>query len=926
MVTEIADSDGESELGSPARAQQFSPKHLPETQEGAASTDLGVRFSDFLSQEQQLREELCLRSSNSQRAENHSQLGLGEAVTGNDDDDDGPAQKNHLLEDALTAVHVEIVRPEPATTKTTPTSRKRRHTTRDDGATGLSQTSQKRQRKSRAQTYGGKSDGTRSGQTQIPNDQEDPAWRVDHGPTKTGCHVSPSNDPNGTADTSYLSISMQPPTTSNSRALEEEDESARLRYRSRRGLGLIEESMPGASREISTSRSSIGNYESINIDFRGSATGLDVDANPFGSITQTSADDGVDDADREEIASESGLDGVNTGALWVADNLGPSRISEDLRGWKEADEINGGGLLQMPESSRSIDPMLLYNDLPPDTQLLSSPKSSPRKSPKIVPRTSMSPAVKEDGLSINRSASDNALVNGNSTTKKGDRKLKSQQFVSRSPGPLQEEHSLNSDEPTVELPQDQYAPSPSRSQGITNEMLADPASADAMSEAQETNESEQGLPVKQLTSELNLSDEAFVGLPKENYKPRPSRSRSKKTMVDNGDTVHSDVFPAVEEPPMRSAAIIVEAEEATTKKLKKLKKPLKKTKVKRAKTSASALIKKSEPMLSEGEDDVLWLETKPNQVKLDVPRSIKPETAVGGEELGPVSAGSTTIEAAVETGVAELENPVEEWHNPVAGGVLHMVDAAGVSSTSDSRYESVTRTDTSHILVDIPPLSTGHIQHQPKKRGRKKNSSEVPIDQVIYIGEHGHGPESSRAAANGALDEVSVLARPETKKGGRKEEAADMAAEAEHVNQNAESESDASFSEENQHGHSRPVLAAKHPNCTVPLANFKSVKHNPSDSANGVQSPGKENRLESAASPLETPHKQGSKDTDSQKGPTKHSPINPSGGKAVYRVGLSKRAVIPPLLKIVRKDIDNRKEVEKAKRKPQTETTAANEE
>lgn len=367
---------------------------------------------------------------------------------------------------------------------------------------------------------------------------------------------------------------------------------------------------------------------------------------------------------------------------------------------------------------------------------------------------------------------------------------------------------------------------------------------------------------------------------------------------------------------MWPAAIIVEAEEATTKKLKKPKRPLKKTKVKRAKTSASALLKKSEPMLSEGEDDVLWLETKPSQVKLDVPRGIKPETALAREKLEAASAGSSIIKAAVETGVTELENHVEEGHDAVTGA----------SSTSDSHYASVTRTDTRHILVDVPPLSTCHTQIQPKKGGRKKKSFDAPGDQVIDIGERGHDPESSDAVANEVPEDVSTPAKPETKKGGCKKKVADIAAEAEHANQNTEPESDASLSEKIQHGNGRPALAAKDLNRIVPLANDESAKHTTSDLVDGIHSPAKEKILESAASPLETPHKQESKDTDSQKGPTKHSPINPSGGKALYRVGLSRRAAIPPLLKIVRKDVDKRKEVEKAKRKPETETITANEE
>jgi len=217
-------------------------------------------------------------------------------------------------------------------------------------------------------------------------------------------------------------------------------------------------------------------------------------------------------------------------------------------------------------------------------------------------------------------------------------------------------------------------------------------------------------------------------------------------------------------------------------------------------------------MLSEGEDDVLWLETKPSQVKLDVPRGIKLETARGRENLEPASAGGITIKAAVEAGVTELENHVEEWHDPVTDGISQIVDTAGASSTSDSRYGSVTRTDTSHILVDAPPVSTSHAQIQPKKRGRKKKSFEAQADQVIDIGERGHSPESSNAVVTEVPEDVSTLAMPEAKKGRLEGKVADIAADAEHANQNTESESDASLLEENQNGNSRPALTAKDPN------------------------------------------------------------------------------------------------------------------
>ena len=73
--------------------------------------------------------------------------------------------------------------------------------------------------------------------------------------------------------------------------------------------------------------------------------------------------------------------------------------------------------------------------------------------------------------------------------------------------------------------------------------------------------------------------------------------------------------------------------------------------------------------------------------------------------------------------------------------------------------------------------------------------------------------------------------------------------------------------------------------------NGNSMPPNPTTQSSPSTSPAKAN-----AAPPETPHKP---TTPLPKGPDKHSPI--SSGKVAYRVGLSKRARIAPLLRIVRK-------------------------
>ena len=104
---------------------------------------------------------------------------------------------------------------------------------------------------------------------------------------------------------------MQPPPTGSTPVLEE-DESSRQHNRPRKVLSLLEKSMSDAPHEISTSRSSMGNYKSINIDFRNTASGREVGANPFGSLSQTSIEDEVHDTNEEKAVLQHGLDSLNT--------------------------------------------------------------------------------------------------------------------------------------------------------------------------------------------------------------------------------------------------------------------------------------------------------------------------------------------------------------------------------------------------------------------------------------------------------------------------------------------------------------------------------------------------------------------------------------------------------------------------------------
>lgn len=930
MSAEIADSDAESDLNSPAKGELL-PKHPPETQQSAASNELGVHFSDFLSQEQQLHAELHVRSPILQQTTNHVGVNPQESspAIGHEQ-----ARTEHLAHHALTDVHPVAVQAELVAFDTTPTtSRKRRHTTRDDWEdAGVSdQVCQKRHRQNKTKTYGKSNSCQKSSQAQASDNafrNSIHVWQVEGDPGDTAEKLPSVSAPADNQGISAIDMSIHKPPSPSTRAIEE-GEHQRKRNRPRRVLSLLEESISDAPREISTSRSSMGDYESINIDFRSNAGGRDVCANPFGSLSQTSIEDEVHDTEREKMAVQFSLEGPNTNAPLHANILQPPEIrssSGRLNGYNRPD---GEEQLRTPERSKSIDPMLLHHDLPNYTQPLSSSRASSRKSEKPASRTSMSPNLVIDGASIHRSFSDNGFISEKSIAKKRGRKPKSQRFVSECAGQPQEEEEeepeLN-DDLAICLPKDRYKPRASPSRAVSTMVPAKNTLCPPVTEMHETKNHEQSSPVKQPTSELNLSDEVFIGLPKENYNPRPSRSRSKRSLLGEEEIPQLETSATVADVPISSAATPDVADVTTARKTKK---PAKKTKVKRAKTSAAALLKKSQAMLSDGEDDVLWLETKPSKVKLDLPADIKREVNVEGKEISAANSGNLWVEAATEPEATNAQLLCAHQQNADKMPVSRGVDAASASpAVDDTNHDATKRADTAHIVIDIPTPPASLTQIEPKKRGRKKKSAEALPNHKADLEDPSHNFESDAVASVDELPEKTVTAPPPpppVEKRGRKRKGAEVLAEKEDVNEITRHESDPSLPDDELRHGTRSALAEKDVNCPVPHPNVKSTEYTASALAHDTISAGKDNGDDSAV-PLETPRKQASNEEDCAKGPAKHSPINPSGGKALYRVGLSKRAAIPPLLKIVRKDITKPKQQEKPKKRPESHVSVEEDE
>ena len=184
------------------------------------------------------------------------------------------------------------------------------------------------------------------------------------------------------------------------------------------------------------------------------------------------------------------------------------------------------------------------------------------------------------------------------------------------------------------------------------------------------------------------------------------------------------------------------------------------------------------------------------------------------------------------------------------------------------------------IMEDIRPEAQIEPNQGPKSTGQKKrgrpkkvvtNLSEETIVDEIEADHNYDGVE---------IDEhvVSATAKKSQKRPKTKETAPPIIDEQDTTNNGAPAAQDDS---------DPPFVHTRILNET----NGNIIPQNHTTQSSPSTSPAKAN-----AAPPETPHKP---TTRAPKGPDKHSPI--SSGKVAYRVGLSKRARIAPLLRIVRK-------------------------
>ncbi|KAJ4505123.1 hypothetical protein HRR83_005898 [Exophiala dermatitidis] len=546
-------------------------------------------------------------------------------------------------------------------------------------------------------------------------------------------------------------------------------------------ISLLNQSTTDESHRLTTSVASMGQYQCLNLDFRGSGQGLDVNSNPFGALSQVSLDEDPNPAETERFASmfrpiedEQNVELLERNPADSEGTLPNHILSEVLQiAPDQALTVDLARIVQNDGAASDIAPA--ENHPTPAAAMADS--DMPARSKAVMAEQEKPPP------------------------KKRGRKPKNAKVASLSPAP-----GVADD--VDELALTNHLPPPCRARRGTVE---------SVDEDQQSFPPPETSPAKLPTSEV---EEALIGLPREQYKPRPSRSRSKRVIDEDEALMPPPVSVPAQATPARANAVDVTAAKeqtpTTTSAKASGKKPGRKSKVKRAKTSAAALLKKTDPMLSEGEDDVVWMDSKPAPVKLDLPPDLK---VLKKEADAP-------------------KEDQEEQEKP---------DCAEQSTTREEREAK--------IVVAIPaPVEAKDHAAEPKKRGRKPKK---------------------------AAQQKEAAAQPD------EDEAQDISST------------------------TRPPLAEKSSNIPVTEANKDDERRAPTmspitdyDPQPALQSPRKgeekEVPLETLAAVV-TPSKK-----DTEKGPTKHSPINAlnlsSGRKVTYRVGLSRRQNIPSLLRKVQRD------------------------
>ncbi|QSS53028.1 hypothetical protein I7I53_00154 [Histoplasma capsulatum var. duboisii H88] len=381
--------------------------------------------------------------------------------------------------------------------------------------------------------------------------------------------------------------------------------------------------------------------------------------------------------------------------------------------------------------------------------------------------------------------------------------------------------------------------------------------------------------------ELDCID--FGGIPKERYKPPPSRSRS-KAVIDpgmggdgigvGGDPyvevmVPRENFPVAQSCPSREARDSIVAETTKTPEryslnamtqdvpLEASKRPLKsaKKKVKRGKTT-SAMLKRA--LESDVEDDVIWMDEKPANVTFKDKEN-----------------DSLSKSRKVERGEDSKGEPLGNKTESIQEEILPEEKVVDESDVKLDKVQQIPLDPTAAVAAATATVSAP----EPKKRGRKrKKTSDGPtMESQLPFAETEQSTYGKKSIQPLAEQDQNI---PTLKKAqGEKDSKPDTTTDA-----GAAEEAD-QVVQLNEQEQMKPMTPG--PTC---------APHSPSPQSQ-LQPQSQSSITTPAPQPVKTPQKT---PISVQRGPDKHSPIM-INKKASYRVGLSRTAKIAPLLKVVRK-------------------------
>lgn len=769
MAPEIADSDGESDvLENHFETEQQNSRHTPTIDNATPVEQISppqIDFDDFLDPTQALSEQSTARQ------------GVPGPGTGSTERIlRGLATARHNLAGSSSNKQMSDIEGYGGT------NTKRRHSASEGGPSFIDDVPGK---KKRVKTYGSKS---RSGST------IDLYADVD-ADTQNQMSTFPNIDLAGIEAVQGNSWERN-----EGQEYDEVGATTRERDRPRRVISLLGQHMSTSGRQLSTTMSSYGGYQSIELDFRGAPNGIDVNANPFTGLSQV-----------------------------LVDGEGNKSFQADA----QKDRINSHERLEGKTVPSCINPAMIMQNDPTETFSTFETSSKRRKTENLARGTTSSPAP------YSRRA---ASVSAESVSTMSDKPQPKNRGLNAKSSKL----ANFSQQESMAPPDVPEAPPFQRSRRGTldsSEVSHDETPSNTKRKRKKSKpelKPDEDSPTKHPSSELHLDDEKIIGLPKEKYKPRPSRRRTRPAVEDDQAEPHWTDPPPDKLEDSPTEPILTTSRKSKGKAgledfphdqpptasssspPKPTKKP-KKSKVKRAKTSAAALLKKSSQMLSDGEDDVLWVDEKPAAVKLDLPADL---TVLKQEhELKPDISADTATPKRKSKITVEIPIP-------------------GTSSNEPSVKES----------------EAGTVK---KKRGRPKKS-------------HPGLPPSGLPPGSLALDKAPTP-EPLT-------DAEGVAA--------GNSEEDVEEEEDEIKKSTRAPLKAKDSNALpTPIVS-------PAKLPVGVNGE-KEN-----APPQLTPAKANASTPSPTKGPTSHSPIQPASAwnsKSRYRVGLSKRQSIPSLLRRVDK-------------------------